>query len=298
MRKKVLKRAVAIAGVLVGSCLALIAAFSIWYLIEFYPRTAESFEVNSPDLATRFLVATQGSEFKNGLVAALCDRLSAQPVYVRVIDVSGLDEVDTSEWNKILVINTAMVNIMSRPARRLVARREGLDNTLLFVTSGGADFKPTDLEVDALSGASRKSDTNRLVDLILDWTTGDDAGHWTPSDQMMALEYFLQVDAESACEAVSSERARYQQQYPDLEQRLNRVGYDFLRRGLTTDALHTFHLNRELHPDSWNVYDSYAEALLASGDREGAITNYSKAVELSPNSEVGRRRLAELKSGG
>jgi len=177
-RHGVLRKAVTVAGIGVGCFLALAVAFSLWYLIKFYPRTAESFEINSPDQPTRILVATQGSEFKDALVAAVCDRLRKQPVHVKVIDVGGLGEVDTDEWNKVLVVNTAMMNIMSGPVRRLVARGEGLDKVLLFVTSGGADFKPADLTVDALSGASRKRDTNRLADLILDWTTGAGQGCW------------------------------------------------------------------------------------------------------------------------
>jgi hypothetical protein len=292
-----IKRTIVIGSVLAAACVIVMAAFSIWYVVSFYPRPAESFEVNSPDLSKKILVATQGSEFKDGLVDAFCARLAAQPMYVKVIDVSGLDDVDTNEWSKVLVINTAMMNIMSGPARRLVARREGLDNVLLLITSGGGDFKPTDLEVDALSGASRTSDTNRLVDLLLAWAEADESGQWRAGDQVVALEYFLQVDAEAACSRILSERDRYQQLYPDLQRRLNVVGYDFLRRNLTADALHAFTLNRELFPQSWNVYDSYAEALLASGDREGAIANYAKAVELNPDREVGRRLLAELRSG-
>ena len=293
---RVFRNAAKAAGVVAGVCFALAVIGSLWYLIEFYPRTAESFEVNSPDLSTRVLVATQGSEFKNSLVAAVCERLRTQPVYIKVIDVSGLDEVETGEWNKVLVINTAMMDLMSGPARRLVARGEGLDNVLLFVTSGGADFKPANLAVDALSGASRKQDTNRLADLILDWTAGDEGGSWTAGDQVLALEYFLQVDVEAACAVIRLDGSRYQRLYSDLEGRLNRVGYDLMRRGMLAEALHAFRLNRDLFPDSWNVYDSYAEALLASGDREGALANLTRSLELNPGHEAGRRRLAKLKA--
>ena len=282
------------AGFVAGGCFVLAAAFSLWYVIQFYPRTAESFEVNSPDQPTRILVASQGSEFKNGLVAAVCDRLKNQPVYVKVIDVGGLDDTDIAGWSKVLVINTAMMNIMSGPARRLVARGEGLENVLLFVTSGGADFKPAGLEVDALSGASRKGDTDRLADLITDWADGEAVGQWAARDQVLALEYFLQVDVGTACTAIQTEKARYLELYPDLENRLNRAGYDFMRRGLLDDALQAFRLNRGLFPESWNVYDSYAEALLASGDREGARSNYRKSLELNSGRQATQRRLAEL----
>jgi len=296
-RHKVFWNAVKGAAIVVGCCCALAVAAALWYVIEFYPRTAESFEINTRDQPTRILVATQGSEFKDGLVTAICDRLRMQPVYIKVIDVGGLDDIDTTAWDKVLVVNTAMMNIMSGPARRLVARGEGLDNVLLFVTSGGADFKPADLEVDALSGASRMVDTERLADLVLDWTAGDAEGGWTAGDQVLALEYFLQVDVGAACDAIRSERSRYQVLYSNLERRLNRVGYDFMRRGLLADARRAFRLNRDLFPESWNVYDSYADALLASGDREGAIANYRKSLELNPGSEAGKRRLAELKAG-
>ena len=293
-RHGVLRKAVTVAGIGVGCFLALAVAFSLWYLIKFYPRTAESFEINSPDQPTRILVATQGSEFKDGLVAAVCDRLRKQPVHVKVIDVGGLGEVDTDEWNKVLVVNTAMMNIMSRPVRRFVARGQGLDKVLLFVTSGGADFKPADLAVDALSGASRKRDTNRLADLIPDWTAGAGQGRWTAGDQFLALEYFLQIDVAAACATIDSDRDRYVQLYPNLEGRLNRVGYDFMRRGLLADARRAFRLNQDLYPESWNAFDSYAEALLANGDREGAIANYRKSLELNPGHEAGRKKLAEL----
>lgn len=290
----VLRKVAKVAGIVAACCLALVAAAFLLYLIASYPRTAESFEVNSPDEPTRILVATQGSKFKNHLVAAVCSRLDERPVYVKVIDVGGLDGIDTTEWNKVLVINTAMVDRMSGPARRLVARDEDLNNVLLLVTSGGADFKPTDLAVDALSGASRREDIHRLADLILDWTGGDSEGCWTAGDQVLALEYFLQVDAGAACAAIDSDRSRYEKLYPDLQRRLNRAGYDFMRRAMLADALHVFRLNCDLFPDSWNVYDSYAEALLASGDRNGAVTNYRKSLELSPNRKAGRKRLAEL----
>ena len=295
-RHRVLRTVVKWVAIVAGCCCALAVAAALWYVIKFYPRTAESFEINAPDQPTRILVATQGSEFKDGLVAAICDRLRERPVYIKVIDVGGLDEIDAVAWDKVLVINTAMMNIMSGPARRLVARGERLDNVLLFVTSGGADFKPADLAVDALSGASRKVDIEGLADLVLDWTAGDADGGWTAGDQVLALEYFLQVDVGAACAAIQSERSRYQVLYPYLERRLNRVGYDFLRRGLLADARHAFRLNRDLFPESWNVYDSYADALLASGDQKGAIANYRKSVELNPGREAGRRRLAELEA--
>jgi tetratricopeptide (TPR) repeat protein len=61
--------------------------------------------------------------------------------------------------------------------------------------------------------------------------------------------------------------------------------------------LEVFRVNKDLFPESWNVFDSYAEALLANGDRDGAIANYRRSLELNPDSESGKRALAALESG-
>ena len=50
----------------------------------------------------------------------------------------------------------------------------------------------------------------------------------------------------------------------------------------------------ELHPTSPNVYDSLAEALLASGDREGARAGYAKALALDPGNRHATEELEKL----
>jgi hypothetical protein len=39
-----------------------------WYRDTYSQEVAESFEVNSPELETKVLIATQGSEFKEALL--------------------------------------------------------------------------------------------------------------------------------------------------------------------------------------------------------------------------------------
>jgi CubicO group peptidase (beta-lactamase class C family) len=78
------------------------------------------------------------------------------------------------------------------------------------------------------------------------------------------------------------------------ETEMNDVGYQFLQSGRTKEAAAIFKLNVEAYPNSFNVYDSYGEALLALGDKNGAIENYLKSVNLNPNSESGLRALKAL----
>jgi CubicO group peptidase (beta-lactamase class C family) len=71
-------------------------------------------------------------------------------------------------------------------------------------------------------------------------------------------------------------------QFAVLEPELNRLGYHFLSRGLTTNAIDVFRLNVIAFPGSANVYDSLGEAYLVQGDTSLAVSNYRKSLELDP----------------
>jgi len=78
------------------------------------------------------------------------------------------------------------------------------------------------------------------------------------------------------------------------DRQLNMVGYYFLRENQVAEAIEVFEFNVQLFPDVANSYDSLGEAYLVNGDRELAIENYRKVLELDPDSENAKRKLAEL----
>jgi CubicO group peptidase (beta-lactamase class C family) len=78
------------------------------------------------------------------------------------------------------------------------------------------------------------------------------------------------------------------------EGRLNRLGYGFLREKKLPEALAYFKLNVEFYPGSSNVYDSLGEAYLANGEKELAITNYKKSLELNPKNNNAVEVLKKL----
>ncbi|MET0650206.1 MAG: alpha/beta fold hydrolase [Pyrinomonadaceae bacterium] len=66
------------------------------------------------------------------------------------------------------------------------------------------------------------------------------------------------------------------------EPELNALGYELLFTGRVKEAVEIFKLNVEMYPQGFNTYDSLAEAYLAAGERELAIKNYRKSLELNP----------------
>jgi peptidylprolyl isomerase len=79
------------------------------------------------------------------------------------------------------------------------------------------------------------------------------------------------------------------------ESDMNNFGYSLLRKKQVNEAIEVFKLNVEAYPQSANVYDSLGEAYLLRGDKEKAIENYQKSLELDPKSENAKEVLKKLK---
>lgn len=78
------------------------------------------------------------------------------------------------------------------------------------------------------------------------------------------------------------------------EASINGIGYHLLNMERFADAIEVFRFNVEVFPESWNVYDSYAEALMKNGDKEKAILNYNKSLELNPDNDNAKEILKTL----
>ena len=78
------------------------------------------------------------------------------------------------------------------------------------------------------------------------------------------------------------------------EARINGLGYGFLRAKKLPESIAYFKLNVEFYPKSFNVYDSLGEAYMANGEKELAIQNYKKSLELNPKNTRGAEMLKKL----
>ena len=81
------------------------------------------------------------------------------------------------------------------------------------------------------------------------------------------------------------------------ENQLNELGYHYLGNDKIDYAVDIFKINVQAFPNSSNVYDSYGEALLKSGDKEKAIEMYEKSIEIDPENVNGAKILEKLQSG-
>lgn len=82
--------------------------------------------------------------------------------------------------------------------------------------------------------------------------------------------------------------------YEASERDFNRLGYQFLRLQKCDNALQVFDSASLIFPTSWNIFDSYGEALHQCGKKEEAIKMYQKSVELNPKNENGKQMLLKI----
>jgi len=281
---------------LFGVCLfCVIIGFGI-YVYLYYPRTAQTYEYAGPDPGKKILIASQGSSFKEKLVQTIFDSLKYSSGHIKVIDVGRLEETDAAYWDKILIVNTFMVRLNS-DVNEFIQKISEPDKVLIFITSGGADWRPEPkLKIDALTSASRIEEIDDLRRAIIEWIDKESEPGMELNNHVLALKFNPRVDVRSACRAIFNDQQRYRQQYPDLERMINHIGYQYIRLQEINAAVEIFRLNVKLFPESWNVYDSYGEALYKKGQRKAAINSYRKALQINPYSKSSRSMLNKLES--
>jgi hypothetical protein len=156
-------KALKIVGLVIVSLIGILILVGLLSWALFSQKVAKSYEVNSPTLPTKILIATQGSSFKEALVTSLSEQLRTPPVYIKVVDVSALPTINEAEWRVIVIVNTCEGGEMQADVSNYLARAKALPKLVLLITSGSGTWQPTGLSIDSISSASRKQRIQPLV---------------------------------------------------------------------------------------------------------------------------------------
>jgi CubicO group peptidase (beta-lactamase class C family) len=74
------------------------------------------------------------------------------------------------------------------------------------------------------------------------------------------------------------------------------LGYNLSWGNDMPDAIRVMRLAVHEYPDYWNAYDSLGEMYMMSGDKQKAIENYTRSVQLNPDNQGGKDALQDLQS--
>lgn len=163
-------------------------------------------------------------------------------------------------------------------------------STLWWQDAGPRDqreWRAPDLAVD-LRFADYQAGRDPVLQTILDFVSN-------PGLAEKVRAAVLAKDIPAAQAAIAQFQKDPVHRYRSAESEVNELGYSLLRGGQKDAALEVFKLNVAAFPNSSNAYDSLAEGYLVSGNRDEAIRNYAKSLELNPQNGNARIMLRRLR---
>jgi hypothetical protein len=126
--------------------------FLKWYSVQHSMEEAEPFEINDKGLPQQVLIATQGSKFKDAVVKETIGQLKSLPIYIKVIDVGQLANVDENEWSAIIILHTWEYAKPQKEVRAFMERALVKNKIVVLSTSGSG--KEMMEGIDGITSAS------------------------------------------------------------------------------------------------------------------------------------------------
>lgn len=195
-------------------------------------------------------------------------------------------------------LNRDKFNLAQQPARQALGSLHKISVPTLVVI-GEHDIPDVHAHGGAIESGIRNA--QRIV--------MSDAAHLVPLEQpedfnnqvslFLSESAFLRVlrsqGIAGAVKALEEARLRDPEVVPFRESKINIMGYRALQAGNVDEALELFKLNVIAFPESWNVFDSLAEAYFRKGEVDLAVENYEKSLQLNPENTNARTWLERLR---
>lgn len=113
-------------------------------------------------------------------------------------------------------------------------------------------------------------------------------------DKKIPIEWLVDGDFNESLEAYQALMKENPKDPTINEDTLNSLGYGFFNDANMKIAHDVLKVNSMLYPNSFNVYDSYAEVCMKMGETELAIKNYKKSLSLNPANNNATEMLKKL----
>jgi CubicO group peptidase (beta-lactamase class C family) len=109
-------------------------------------------------------------------------------------------------------------------------------------------------------------------------------------------EVVMNKGANAAIEQYKKLKSNKPDEYDFAENQLNRLGYQLMQLDRVHEAIEIFRLNKEEFPQSANTYDSFGDALLASGDTTQSIINFKKALAMDSTFSATKEKIKDIEA--
>lgn len=213
------------------------------------------------------------------------DEYLPQPVDVVSVDSSKLDD-----YVGRFMVNPDRVLTITKEYGKLYGEPTASPRVELFAVSEN-EFIRTDVNVRY---TFERNASGKVDSIKLEFSEGGSEAPRIPKDEMVPYELLTAGKLAEAAEGYRKIKREKPFHAVVAEARLNDLGYSLLRQQKVAEAITIFKVNVELYLQSANAYDSLAEAYMANGDKQLAIANYKKSLELNPKNPNAVDNLKKL----
>jgi predicted alpha/beta superfamily hydrolase len=163
---------------------------------------------------------------------------------------------------------------------RYIPRLESFSKILEEKAPNGLEWKYTYMEKEDHVSITHRSIYDGLETLYLDWRVS---------------ESLIQKGLDGIKEHYRALSEKFGYEIPVLPRVYNLLGYDLIKKKKINEAIDVFELCIKAYPFYWYAYSNLGYCYMLVGNKELAIKNLEKALELNPSDKISAQRLKRLK---
>jgi CubicO group peptidase (beta-lactamase class C family) len=236
------------------------------------------------------MVNSDNGQIMNEILRAIANEYQWEDFLPKPYDVVTVNQVQLESYAGRYLINPDRILTVGGEPGKLYGQPTA-DPRFEFFAISEDTFVRKDGEVKYtfVKGESGRSERLRVQN-----TQGSIEAPRVPADRLVPFELLLAGKTAEAVEAYRKIKRETPANVAVQQGRLNQLGYSLIGQKKYAEATAILKLNAELYPASSDVYDSLAEAYMESGQKDLAIKNYRKSLELDPKNTNAVEKLKQL----
>lgn len=121
------------------------------------------------DSKKRLLIASQDSAFKDTVVSNIISEFEKERFFIEVIDLTSLADKSSRDYGAIVILNDYKFFRMNNYVTQFIQRVDDNDRRkiVLITTAGNPGLVKDDLNVDAVTSASKMIQTDDVSEIII-----------------------------------------------------------------------------------------------------------------------------------
>lgn len=236
------------------------------------------------------MVNSDNGEIINEIFRSIAHEYQWDDYLPKALDVVSVDSRKLDEYaGRFLVNPDRALKVTSEKGKLYGEQTQSPKFELLAISE--TEFARADANVRY---AFLRNESGRVDKVRIRFDGGESTAPRISDNAMVPFEQLMAGKIDEAIEAYKKVKAEKPDNPAVAEARLNDLGYGLLRQNKVSEAIGVFRVNVTLYPQSSNVYDSLGEAYAVKGDKERAIANYSKSLELDPKNKNAVEQLKRL----